>query len=77
MIYLFIVSLIWAFSFGLIKTNLTSLDASFVAAARLVISGSGANWNPSWSPDGSKIAYSSQVDGVRDRPGVQDTARPA
>ena len=38
MIYLIIVSLIWAFSFGLIKGNLTELDASFVAFARLFIS---------------------------------------
>ena len=38
MIYLLIVSLIWAFSFGLIKGHLTGLDANFVAAARLVVS---------------------------------------
>lgn len=37
MIYLFIVSLIWAFSFGLIKGNLTGLDSNFVAFARLFI----------------------------------------
>ncbi|MEW6650390.1 MAG: EamA family transporter, partial [Chloroflexota bacterium] len=35
MIYLLIVSLLWAFSFGLIKGQLTGLDANFVAAARL------------------------------------------
>jgi len=35
---LFIVSLIWAFSFGLIKDSLAGLDANFVAAARLLIS---------------------------------------
>ncbi len=34
---LFIVSLIWAFSFGLIKDRLAGLDANFVAAARLLI----------------------------------------
>lgn len=38
MLYLLIVSLIWAFSFGLIKGQLTGLDANFVAAARLVVS---------------------------------------
>jgi len=38
MIYLLIVSLIWAFSFGLIKDNLTSLDSNFVAFTRLLIS---------------------------------------
>ena len=38
MIYLLIVSLIWAFSFGLIKGQLTGLDANFVAAVRLVVS---------------------------------------
>ncbi len=38
MIYLIIVSLIWAFSFGLIKGNLTGLDSNFVAFARLFIS---------------------------------------
>ncbi|MHB0987913.1 MAG: EamA family transporter [Bellilinea sp.] len=38
MIYLWVVSLIWAFSFGLIKGQLTGLDANFVAATRLVIS---------------------------------------
>lgn len=38
MIYLLIVSLIWAFSFGLIKNQLAGLDANFVAAARLLIS---------------------------------------
>jgi drug/metabolite transporter (DMT)-like permease len=36
--YLFIVSLIWAFSFGLIKDRLSGLDANFVAAVRLGIS---------------------------------------
>jgi drug/metabolite transporter (DMT)-like permease len=35
---LFIVSLIWAFSFGLIKDRLAGLDANFVAAARLLVS---------------------------------------
>lgn len=38
MTYLLLVSLIWAFSFGLIKDNLASLDSSFVAASRLWIS---------------------------------------
>jgi drug/metabolite transporter (DMT)-like permease len=38
MIYLLIVSLIWAFSFGLIKGNLTGLDSNFVAFIRLLIS---------------------------------------
>ncbi|MBN1436347.1 MAG: EamA family transporter [Sedimentisphaerales bacterium] len=38
MIYLIIVSLIWALSFGLIKTHLGGLDSNFVAAARLGIS---------------------------------------
>ncbi len=37
MLYLIIVSLIWAFSFGLIKGNLTNLDPNFVASARLVV----------------------------------------
>jgi carboxylate/amino acid/amine transporter len=37
MIYLWIVSLLWAFSFGLIKGQLTGLDASFVAFARLLL----------------------------------------
>ncbi len=37
MVYLIIVSLIWAFSFGLIKNQLTSLDPAFVAFARLSI----------------------------------------
>lgn len=37
MLYLLIVSLIWAFSFGLIKGNLTGLDSTFVAFARLFI----------------------------------------
>jgi drug/metabolite transporter (DMT)-like permease len=37
MIYLWLVSLIWAFSFGLIKNRLVGLDASFIAAARLWI----------------------------------------
>jgi carboxylate/amino acid/amine transporter len=34
---LFIVSLVWAFSFGLIKNTLAGVDASFIAAARLWI----------------------------------------
>lgn len=38
MIYLLIVSLIWAFSFSLIKTQLAGLDSTFVAAIRLGIS---------------------------------------
>ncbi len=37
MLYLWIVSLLWAFSFGLIKGQLTGLDASFVAFARLLL----------------------------------------
>ncbi len=37
MAYLFIVSLIWAFSFGLIKGNLAGLDSTFVAFARMLI----------------------------------------
>jgi carboxylate/amino acid/amine transporter len=38
MIGLFIVSLVWAFSFGLIKDNLAAVDPNFVAFARLFIS---------------------------------------
>ena len=38
MLYLLIVSFIWAFSFGLIKGNLTGLDPNFVAFIRLLIS---------------------------------------
>ncbi len=38
MIYLLIVSLIWAFSFGLIKGNLVGIDSNFVSFARLLIS---------------------------------------
>lgn len=38
MIYLLIVSIIWAFSFGLIKGSLTGLDSNFVAFARISIS---------------------------------------
>ncbi len=37
MLYLIIVSVIWAFSFGFIKTNLAGLDPTFVAWARMVI----------------------------------------
>jgi drug/metabolite transporter (DMT)-like permease len=35
--YLVLVSIIWAFSFGLIKTYLAGLDPLFVGAARLVV----------------------------------------
>jgi len=38
MIYLIIVSIIWAVSFGLIKGNLSGIDSSFIAFARLFIS---------------------------------------
>ncbi len=38
MVELFIVSLVWAFSFGLIKDNLSAVDPNFVAFARLFIS---------------------------------------
>lgn len=38
MIYLWLVSIIWAFSFGLIKNQLAGLDANFIAMARLVVS---------------------------------------
>ncbi len=38
MLELFIVSLVWAFSFGLIKNNLAAVDPNFVAFARLFIS---------------------------------------
>ncbi len=37
MIYLLVVSIIWAFSFGLIKNQLAGLDANFIAAARLFV----------------------------------------
>ena len=37
MIYLVIVSVIWAFSFPLIKLHLTGLDPSFVAFARMAL----------------------------------------
>lgn len=37
MVYLFLVSIIWAFSFGLIKTNLTSLHPIVVTGLRLFI----------------------------------------
>lgn len=36
--YLLIVSLLWAFSFGLIKTYLAGIDSAFVAAVRLTLS---------------------------------------
>nr|WP_320048589.1 EamA family transporter [uncultured Desulfuromonas sp.] len=38
MFYLILVSAIWAFSFGLIKGQLTGLDPSLVAAVRLLLS---------------------------------------
>ena len=38
MIYLFIVSIVWAFSFGLIKGSLTNLDSNLVSFIRLFIS---------------------------------------
>ncbi len=37
MLALLVVSLLWAFSFGLIKGNLVGLDANFIAAARIGI----------------------------------------
>ena len=38
MFLLLIVSLVWAFSFGLIKDQLTGLDSNFVAFSRMVLS---------------------------------------
>lgn len=38
MLYLLIVSIVWAFSFGLIKEYLTGLDSNFVACTRILIS---------------------------------------
>jgi drug/metabolite transporter (DMT)-like permease len=38
MLILFIVSLAWAFSFGLIKGNLTGVDSNFVSFARMALS---------------------------------------
>ncbi len=38
MFYLLLVSLIWAFSFGLIKGNLTGLDSNFVSFCRMAVS---------------------------------------
>lgn len=38
MVLLFIVSLAWAFSFGLIKGNLTGVDSNFVSFARMLVS---------------------------------------
>ena len=37
MVYLLVVSIIWAFSFGLIKNTLAGLDANFIAAARILV----------------------------------------
>lgn len=37
MIYLVIASIIWGFSFGLVKGNLTDLNSSFVAWARILL----------------------------------------
>ncbi len=37
MLYLFLVSLVWAFSFGLIKGNLAGVDSNFVGFARLAV----------------------------------------
>jgi len=39
MFWLFAASLLWAFSFGLIKQHLTGLDPWFVAAVRLAVAG--------------------------------------
>ena len=38
MVYLLLVSLIWAFSFGLIKGNLAGLDSNFVSFCRMAVS---------------------------------------
>ena len=38
MIHLFLVSLVWAFSFGLIKGNLAGLDSNFVSFCRMAVS---------------------------------------
>lgn len=38
MLYLLLASLIWAFSFGIIKTSLAALDPGFVGWARLLLS---------------------------------------
>jgi drug/metabolite transporter (DMT)-like permease len=38
MLYLLFVSLVWAFSFGIIKDNLAGVDPNFVAFARLFLS---------------------------------------
>lgn len=38
MVFLLLVSFIWAFSFGLIKGNLTGLDSNFVAFCRMFVS---------------------------------------
>jgi drug/metabolite transporter (DMT)-like permease len=37
-IYLLVVSFIWAFSFGLIKTHLSGLDPSFISCCRMLLS---------------------------------------
>ncbi len=37
MVYLFLVSIIWGFSFGLIKTNLTTINPILVSGLRLLI----------------------------------------
>lgn len=38
MIYLLITTVIWGFSFGLIKNNLTGVDPIFVSLCRMVLS---------------------------------------
>ncbi|HTL68192.1 MAG TPA: EamA family transporter [Lacunisphaera sp.] len=37
MVYLVVVSFLWAFSFGLIKGRLAGIDSSFISAARLLL----------------------------------------
>ena len=78
MIYLLIVSLIWAFSFGLIRTHLAGLDANFVAWARMMLAPSkaigtmgirqDAKREALWIPSGPSRASSHATDRRIDNP---------
>jgi carboxylate/amino acid/amine transporter len=62
MLYLLLKSLIWAFSFGLVKRHLGNVDAGFVAFARLALAL--LLFLPLWRPRKARLSTSLRLFGI-------------
>ncbi len=62
MLYLLLTSLIWAFSFGLVKRHLGNVDAGFVAFTRLALAL--LLFLPLWRPQAARLSVSLRLFGI-------------